>query len=612
MLRAEAPSGFVHALVRDAVYLEMSQAERELRHRRAAEELAALGAEPAVVAGQLMLAPARGDPWVAQVLREAGRLAMRRGDADSAVSYLRRALEEGAADGSRVALMWELGAAEARIDSGASAERLREVHGCLEDPLERALVADVLARCLLWTRPAGEAVAVAQDAVVELQGTHPDQRRALEAIELYAVYFGGAKVPDWEARLARVRAEGIPERLGARMLAAVAAWDWALRGGSAAECSAYALSVLAGGALITRDPGFGAAVAGATLALADDDEALRVWDEAMSAAHRLGSAPYVCSVNLWRGWTWLQRGELAEAEASLRDANEHLQQGFGDNSLAYGAAFLARTLIERGDLAGARRALEGRGRPHPKSDGAGLVRRSEIELLLADGRWQEALAAGDCEDVPRGGDNPAWAPWRSLRARALDGLGRHDEALALLDAELEAARHWGAPGALARALTLCGTLSWTLGRDDDHDLLREAVAVAQASPARLEHAKALVALGSGLRRRGRRSESREPLAHGLALALRCGAVTLGETARTELYAAGGRPRRESLSGPGSLTPSEQRIADLAAQGHTTRGIAQSLYVTPRTVEGHLTNIYRKLGISTRTQLPGALAGHPST
>ena len=610
ILRSEAPLGFVHALVRDAVYLELSLSERELRHRRAAKELAALGAAPEVVASQLLLASSRGDAWVAQVLREAGSLAMRRGDADSAVSYLRRALEEGAADEDRLRLLWELGAAEARVDSAASAERLREVQGRLDDPLQRALLADVLARSLLWTRPAHEAVTVAQRAVAELQGTHADQRRALEAIELYAVFFGGARVPDWEVRLARVRADGVPERLGAKMLAAVAAWDWALGGGSARECSAFALAVLADGALIDRDPGFGAAVAGAALALADHDEALRVWEEAMSASRRLGSQPYICSVNLWRGWTWLQRGELAEAEASLREANEQLQHGFGNNgpSLAYGAAFLARTLIERGDLSGARRALAAHGHPNPQSDGAALVCRSEVELLLTEGRWEEALAAGDSYSPPtRGGDNPAWAPWRSLKARALDGVGRHDEALALLAAELDAARRWGAPGALAHALRLLGTLR----QDGGHQLLHEAVAVAEASPARLEHAKALTALGSAMRRSGRRSDSREPLGRGLELALRCGAVALAETARTELYAAGGRPRREALSGPASLTPSEQRIADLAAKGRTTRDIAQSLYITPRTVEGHLTNIYRKLGISTRTALPGALAGHSS-
>jgi DNA-binding CsgD family transcriptional regulator len=607
ILRPATPLGFVHALVRDAVYHELSVPERELRHERAAKQLAALGAAPEVVASHLLLVPSRGEPWVAGVLREAGLVATRRGDPESAVSYLRRALEEPPAGEDRARLLWELGSAEARVDSAASAERLREVQDLLDDPLQRALAADVLARSLLWTSPAQEAVAVAQRAVAELQGTHTDQRRALEAIECYAVFFGGARVPDCAARLARVRAAGVPDRLGAKMLAAVAAWDWALGDGSAHECSEFALAVLADGSLIARDPGFGAAVAGSVLALAGHDEAPRVWEETMSAARRLGSQPGVCSVNLWRGWTWLQRGELVEAETSLREASEQLQEGFGDNgpSLSYGAGFLALTLIERGDHTGARAALVGRGTPNPKSDGDGLVRRSEVELLLAESHWDGALAAADDYHARlRGIDNPAWAPWRSLKALALDGLGRHAEALALLGEELEQAQRWGAPGAIARTLRLLGTLR----HEDGDELLREAVAVAERSPARLEHAKALVALGSTLRRAGRRGEARGPLGRGFELANRSGAEALAEWAKTELYAAGGRPRREALSGPESLTPSERRIADLAAAGHTNRDIAQTLYVTPRTVEGHLTSIYRKLGISARTALADALAG----
>ena len=66
-------------------------------------------------------------------------------------------------------------------------------------------------------------------------------------------------------------------------------------------------------------------------------------------------------------------------------------------------------------------------------------------------------------------------------------------------------------------------------------------------------------------------------------------------------------RREALSGPESLTPSELRVAELAAAGHSNRDIAQTLYVTPKTVEVHLTSIYRKLGISTRATLADALA-----
>jgi DNA-binding NarL/FixJ family response regulator len=142
-------------------------------------------------------------------------------------------------------------------------------------------------------------------------------------------------------------------------------------------------------------------------------------------------------------------------------------------------------------------------------------------------------------------------------------------------------------------------------------MLREAVELGAASAARLEHAKALVALGSELRRDRKPSDSREPLRRGLELAEQCGAQPVAELARSELYAAGGRPKRGALTGPESLTPSERRVAELAAEGEGNRDIAQALYVTPRTVEFHLTSVYRKLGIASRTELP-ALVGRPAT
>jgi DNA-binding CsgD family transcriptional regulator len=114
-------------------------------------------------------------------------------------------------------------------------------------------------------------------------------------------------------------------------------------------------------------------------------------------------------------------------------------------------------------------------------------------------------------------------------------------------------------------------------------------------------------LGAALRRAGYRAESREILRPALDLAHRCGALALTERARTELVAASGRPRRLVLSGLDSLTPSERRIAQLAAAGLSNRDIAQNLFITARTVEGHLTHAYHKLAITSREQLLAALA-----
>ena len=90
---------------------------------------------------------------------------------------------------------------------------------------------------------------------------------------------------------------------------------------------------------------------------------------------------------------------------------------------------------------------------------------------------------------------------------------------------------------------------------------------------------------------------------GLELAAACGASALAEHARTELRAAGARPRRVARSGVDSLTPSERRVAALAAEGLTNAEIAQALFVTVRTVEMHLSAVYRKLEIASRAGLP---------
>ena len=142
---------------------------------------------------------------------------------------------------------------------------------------------------------------------------------------------------------------------------------------------------------------------------------------------------------------------------------------------------------------------------------------------------------------------------------------------------------------------------------DDLDALSEAVDVLAASPARLEHARALADLGVALRHRRRIVEAREPLRRALDLATRCDATPLAERARTELLIAGARPRRPQLSGVDALTTNERRVAALAADGRSNREIAQALYVSHKTVEKHLTAAYRKLGVGAREDLPGALA-----
>ena len=151
----------------------------------------------------------------------------------------------------------------------------------------------------------------------------------------------------------------------------------------------------------------------------------------------------------------------------------------------------------------------------------------------------------------------------------------------------------GSPAGMDARLRLVAILH-ELGRED------EALAEAQQALATAGNWGTNGKLGAALRRAGRRADSREPLRTGLDLAERACAAPLADHARAELAAGGIRVPRQRVGD--QLTPSEQRIVEMAARGATNPQIAQALFVTTKTVESHLANAYRKLGISSRREL----------
>jgi DNA-binding CsgD family transcriptional regulator len=167
------------------------------------------------------------------------------------------------------------------------------------------------------------------------------------------------------------------------------------------------------------------------------------------------------------------------------------------------------------------------------------------------------------------------------------------------------ARMWGAPRTVGISLRALGLVQ---GGPEGQTLLGEAVARLQGAQAQAEHARALVDLGAALRRGNRRTEAQVPLRQGLELAYRAGAVGLVRRAQDELAAMGARPRKLVLTGVDALTPSERRVARMAAEGMSNKELAQALFVTVKAVEVHLSSVYRKLRISSRGQLAEALGG----
>jgi DNA-binding NarL/FixJ family response regulator len=305
----------------------------------------------------------------------------------------------------------------------------------------------------------------------------------------------------------------------------------------------------------------------------------------------------------------LRRGDLAAAQADAQAAIELAPDLLGAEFLVLAVVAAVQAGLERGETpAPLRQLIERTGvRFDPEFTPSTWLLYASGLLRAAAGNHEAAIEElrGCALDHPiYGGENPAMLPWRSAAALSLAELGRDEEARNLADDELRRAQSFGASRAIGIALRRHALVG---PRAERTRRLEEAVEVLASSPARLEYARALLDLGATLRAAGQRTAAREPLLEALRLAARCGARTLERRAKAELAAIGLRPRTADHTGADSLTPSERRVADLAAGGGTNREIAQTLFVTEKTVETHLGRAFRKLNISSRRQLPDVLA-----
>jgi DNA-binding CsgD family transcriptional regulator len=606
VLRPDWPFGFVHPLLRTAVYESLTPLERDRGHARAAQLLADAGAEPELVAAHVLHSPPASDPRAVATLREAARHAGVRGASENAVAYLRRALAEPPPAEERADLLLELGAAEVRVCGDDAADHLRTAYELIDDPVRKAEAGLLLGRQLFFLR-ADEANRVYSEALDELAGADPELERLLQAGLLTNDLFMPGRHEHALERLKQVRGRVGDETVGEKLLLSLVAYHDARVGGPAAEPVALARRALADGTLVKGAGSF--VPASAVLAMADLDEVLVAYDDAFAEANRRGSTVGLAAAKVFRTKALVGRGDLGEAEETAREALTLAGEwGTSARFSGHAAAFLADALMEQGRLDAAAAVLAEANSDESLPDTVRLLflrdSNARLKILRGDlaGGVEELLSSGrDFEAV--GSRNPAFIAWRSPAALAKLQLGERDEARRLASEELELARIWGAPRALGAALRAAGAIE---GGRRGLALLEEAVEVLSESPVKLEHAKARAELGAALRRANRRSQAREQLRQAVELATICGATSLAERAETELLATGARPRRIALSGPKSLTPSERRIAEMAAEGPTNREIAQELFVTQRTVEVHLTSVYRKLGISSRSQLAAAL------
>jgi DNA-binding CsgD family transcriptional regulator len=616
LLRHEDPLEFFHPVVRSAVSETFDVVEREAAHRAAAELLLAAGAQPEIAAGHLLRVAPGADSFVASTLRQAAERSLAQGAAEPAVAYLTRALEEKLDPALRAELLVELGFAERRTNDPAAADHLRAALQLLTDRSRRCTVALELGRVLWYTDRIADALAVFEQALDEVdRNRNPDLYEQLLAELISSAWWDAQTCPIAEERVGEVDLDALHGGLGSeRLLATMAHYEYRLgmHRERAIELARRALAP--GNLLASGSTAFYYAVnilprSGLL------DEAVSILNRAVAQARRRGDIPNVAFTLLWRGKHQTQRGDLRAAVADLREAVDVCVAHGVLVAWPYHIGFLAHALLEQGEADEAARVVD-QG-DFPEKLPLGQVPLVWVRLIRGRLRIETGNPEQGVEDLLQVGetarlvpcDNPSDLPWRSWAAEGLRLLDRNEEARALAGEELELARRWGDPQTVGASLRVLGLVE---GGEAGIGLLQEAVEVLAASEARLEYARALVDLGAALRRANHRTEARERLREGVDLALAIGALGLARRANEEIAATGARPRRVLRTGLDALTASERRVAQLAADGMSNKEIAQTLFVTIKTVEVHLSHAYRKLEISSRAQLAEALSSAPTS
>jgi DNA-binding CsgD family transcriptional regulator len=545
-------------------------------------------------------------------LRQAARAALAAGSPAEAGDLLRRALAEPPPPAERTGVLRELAAADAGAGRETAAGWLAEALARTGDPRERAEIAQELARTYAALFRWVEAVDTTDLALAELGGRDPALAARLEAELAVAGMHDARRAP---------RVLAVMERLAPRTGTARPAPDTAealavargMAGVLTGQLTAEAARDLEDALRVAEPAAANWDTRAALLWTLITAECFDVVEDALpamiEAAGRRGTARGLIAGYSSLGFLKLRLGALPEADGAARVALRVLQEGDFTAGLGV-AAIAAEVAVEAGELDEAQALLELIA-PGPAGVLSVLAPAAGGRLALARGDGQQALDCFlQCQAMFGPGQwgieirDVGYLHARSGAAQACLLLGDRDQARALAGAELADARALnGGRRALGVALRVAGLAT---GGTEGLGLLTESVDVLRASPARLERAKSVTELGAALRRAGQRVAARPLLAEALDLAAGCSARPLASRARAELGAAGGRPRRERRHGLDALTPSELRVACLAAAGQTNRQIAHGLYVTPKTVETHLAHVYAKLGIPDRGGLPAAL------
>jgi DNA-binding CsgD family transcriptional regulator len=599
---------FTHPLLAAGAYETADPDRRRAVHRR----LADLVADPETRAWQLAAGATEPDEDVALALEQAAEHARARGAPSTAALLLDRASELTPDDGRDDAVRRAVDAAYLHYESGDSPraqERLGAIVAELPFGRARARALMRLARVRAYVHLV-DAAALFLCAVEEAEGD----------AEILAVAHEGVATclfRRYERLLESVEhAEAAAElatELGDAALAAEAlGTQWVVevllgRDFTHAAERALALQDATADRRVLAQPRFAAAASQlwltSSLPLARDElvdllrRAAELGDESSPPLVLAHVAEVECEL-----------GHLDAAHAHALEGQEAARQSGQETVFAHNLAVEALVDAYRGNSERAR-ALALRALDLVPATGG---RQAEFTATRAIGHLE--LSIGRPEAVvatleptvafvrEQGIAEPGLVPFASDLAEALIELGRRDEAMELLDWYEGNAARLGRASALARAVRCRGLLAASAANLDDAILAFERALGWHAQVTiPLDPARTLLALGATQRRAKRRRAARETLEGALAAFERIGAAVWAGRARAELARISGR-----APSAGELTPAEERVAALVAEGKSNREVAAMLYLSDKTVEGHLSRIFGKLGVKSRADVARAL------
>lgn len=588
---------FRHPVLQAAMYEAVDRAERSRSHREVATVLHADGAGPERVASHLLRSDPAGDEWVVERLSEAAGAASQRGASEMAADYLRRALLEPPEpeDGARLRFRHAL----ASLEQGGERPVADLTRAVLAVPeAERAASALEAARALGLLAEHGaalEACASTRD-VADVPASIAS--RISDEMIVHMLTVGPSMWPATDPESELERAPDPPDT-GAAALREVATALVAVKVGRPVTVERLIQAVPG---LIDEFPSTAFVAAAYGLLWVDELATAKTLTEAGLAYSRsVGSPTGVAQWSSAAAAASLRAGNVQEALVSASTSVE-FNLGRPISTVAYPLAPMIDSLVVRGELD---EANEAAALATERTDGylsTATLTEALGRLALARGEVQRAVRL--FEDAGRRFDSmgfaaPPISAWRSWLAESLARAGEVERGRELAETQLQIAQgartHRGI-GEAQRALALC------CEGDERLRHLGDGIGTLRDSPARIELARALIDLGTELGRQGRRADARAPLEEAMQIAQDCGAPGIEELARAALVATGARPRRRAMSGLESLTPSELRVADVVASGMTNREAAQALFLSEKTVEGHLGRIFRKLEIGSRTEL----------